>query len=388
MLDQHRGNMSYAALARVQRLSVSSVKRIITCTQKVARGASLEGTAMPESVEHAFLKCSLDETLEAFAGTGLLGVSEADRGRYDYACRIERDFDRRLDAEVCWGNSAGLSKDLHHLLTASEAPIRLLLLKGTVDAERRLDELISDYKRRDPKRLAGFRVLALPSNFDADDDNQREWMAHNLKRRICSDLLFGVAFGRLSTRDVRAFVNHGGPFGLKCAILALCARSPIDSMRELLDRLGKTSKGPVREALIMLVSCGLLYQAPRAQPWFPTLKGRFLLDLMARLWFESDHTPSLSAETKLILDHVNVPLSATYTSEQIIDRIEQRGDYEHTPLFDLVATSIWAAGHYRVDIRQGINTENPVFRSSLDWSQFENLVPGNPLTAYDLMELD
>jgi hypothetical protein len=341
---------------------------------------------MAESPEHVFLKKGLEEALNEFSATGLLGITEADRGKFDFACRLERDFKRALDAEICWGNAAGLPKDIHHLVVGSEAPIRLLIMRGSVDSHRQLDEILGDHRRRNPSSLTGFRYLALPDGFDADDEAQREWMGTALKRRLCSDLLFGVMFGHLRHHELRSFINHGGPFGLKCAVLELCSRSPISSMSELMDRLGKVSKGPVRECVIMLTATGLLHQMPHSQPCFPTLKGRFLLDLMTRLLFEARWRSDWAPELKIILDHLSIP--STFLSEnQIVESVERRKSLSLGLLGELLISPIWSAGYFGIDLTARIDVERPIFYSELDWSRFQHIAFGESLTVEQLLDL-
>lgn len=345
---------------------------------------------MSESVEHSFLKHGIGVALQAFSETGLLGVSEADRGKYDYAARLERDFARALDAEVCWGNKAALQGDLQRLLIGSEAPIKLLVLRGSVETHRQLDEVLADYKRTNPARLAGFRYLSLPDGFDADDETHRKWMSATLDRRICSDLLFGVVFGHLRPRELAAYINHGGPFGLKCAILAICSRQPIDSLSELLAALGKTSKGPVREALAMLVSAGLLYQQPRSQPCYPTLKGRFLLDLMSRLLFSARNGLMFSPELTIILEQLELPSDRFWTETELVGLVGRKdgGISSQGSLVRLLVSAIWAAGYYGVDLLQSIDPNHPVFRSELNWGRFADMSLGEPLGIDTILDLD
>jgi hypothetical protein len=58
---------------------------------------------MAASPEHKFISSSLDKQLESFSATGFLGVQEAERRKFDYACRIHRDCLRSLVAQVFEG---------------------------------------------------------------------------------------------------------------------------------------------------------------------------------------------------------------------------------------------------------------------------------------------
>ncbi|MBV9200203.1 MAG: hypothetical protein JOY83_10815 [Alphaproteobacteria bacterium] len=234
---------------------------------------------MPESAEHQFLKSELDRILKDFSGTGLLGVFEADRQKFDYSCRLERDFSRPLVSQICWENVLGIHKDLEQLLIGSNAPVKLYILPDKQKARLRLDEALARYRDNPGTRplLKGLRYLALPSDFDADNDAARAWIAGELKRRICSDLLFGAIFGRLRAEDVTEFAQYMGPEGLKFALLNGISQWPLASILDVKISLGiSSSKNSIREALVMLRATGLLYQKAYARSWHPTVKGRFL----------------------------------------------------------------------------------------------------------------
>jgi len=86
------------------------------------------------SAEHEFLAAQIDTSLKEFSTTGLLGVTEAARRKFDYACRLHRDFSQALVSQVCWGNVGGVSKDVRLLLHDSDAPIKLYLIPDSQPA--------------------------------------------------------------------------------------------------------------------------------------------------------------------------------------------------------------------------------------------------------------
>src|SRR5438128_1856401 len=94
------------------------------------------------SPEHEFISSQLDEELIRFAATGLLGVQEADRRRFDYACRVDRDCRRTLAAQVLWRHDEGLDKDLRTLLHDSEARLKVYLFRDSTRARCRIDEIL------------------------------------------------------------------------------------------------------------------------------------------------------------------------------------------------------------------------------------------------------
>src|SRR4051812_4118807 len=113
------------------------------------------------SAEHEFLAAQIDSALTAFSSTGLLGVTEAERRKFDYACRLRRDFSQQLVSQVCWGNVRGVGKDVRLLLHDSDAPIKLYLIPDSQPARLALDEVIASYQNRSETRplLRGFRYL-------------------------------------------------------------------------------------------------------------------------------------------------------------------------------------------------------------------------------------
>lgn len=335
---------------------------------------------MVESPEHKFLKEELDRSLAAFADTGLFGVTEADRRKFDYACRFERDFSRPMVAQVCWSNVSGIHKDLEMLLVGDKSPVKLYLLPDTQKARLRLDEAIGRYRDNAETRglLKGFRFLAMPADFDADNEVARMWMGEELKRRMCADLLFGVVFGRLNASDVKVFAAHGGPLGLKFALLDCVSREPISSFSEIHAALGIKSNSSIREALVMLTATGLLGQKPRALPWYPTLKGRFLLDLVRRLLCESIVKPAWSNELQLILAYLGIEKPRFVTQEQVLAELRdaKTPSRQHIDwIAELIGSGIFASHFFGVNPLEGVDPKRPLLHSEFEWRRFQHLLP-------------
>ena len=70
------------------------------------------------SPEHQAIAKTINEALEHFAGSALIGVFESERRTFDYSCLLARDLDRPLVAQVLWQHEHGLEKDIRTLLLA------------------------------------------------------------------------------------------------------------------------------------------------------------------------------------------------------------------------------------------------------------------------------
>jgi hypothetical protein len=315
-------------------------------------------------------------------------VTEAARRKFDYACRLWRDFSQPLVSQVCWGNVGGVSKDVRLLLHDSDAPIKLYLIPDSQPARLALDEAIASYRDRSETRplLRGFRYLPVPTGFDADKEEARLWMAEELKRRMCSDLLFGAVFGQLTASDVRYFAAHGGPFGLKFAMLHHVTTVPTIAVDNIGRALGTKSKSSMREGLVMLTATGLLHQKPRAQPWFPTVKGRFLLDLIRRLLWEAQNHADWSGELRVILAHLGLANAGFISLHEALNALRSR-DYARGSLdviLELLASAITARS-FGVDALAAIDPKTPQLYSDFDWRRFASIAPPDqPLTFTDV----
>src|SRR5215475_13999794 len=66
---------------------------------------------------------ALDAVLHRIARTRLIGVSEAERRKFDYSAVLLRDFSRPLVSQVLWSHVEGVEKDVRTLLHDREALI-------------------------------------------------------------------------------------------------------------------------------------------------------------------------------------------------------------------------------------------------------------------------
>lgn len=255
------------------------------------------------SPEHEFLVGQLDATLQRFSKTCLYGVAEAERKKFDYGCLLERDLSRPLVAQVLWSHPEGIDKDLRTLLHDPEAKLKIYLTRSSTKHLMRIDEVVQSY-RIDPqlsRKLVGLRTVPIPESFDADSEDQRNWIAQFLATKLRDDLLFGTIFGHLTASDFHNFADHGGPIGLKVAILDLISAQGLISNSEFKSVIGYGTSGPIREAIAMLNAAGLIRRLPRAVCCMPTVKGRLLMDLLRRLSYEWQYLHQWMPETVAVL---------------------------------------------------------------------------------------
>ncbi|MGW0504797.1 helix-turn-helix domain-containing protein [Micromonospora sp. NPDC003241] len=258
---------------------------------------------MVESAEHQFLSQCATEVLSKLSHTNLYAYVEAERRKFDFACELLRDWSRPLVGQTLWNHVEGVDKDIRTMLLDAEAEICVYVARDTMKAHRLLSEAMSDYRAGggsiQPHRL---RVIWIPQDFDADDENQRTMIAEMLAERVGRDILLNVVLGNLTSEDVRFFVRSSGLPGASLAVLHLISTMPEPHarLRDISDLLG-VSQGAVRERLLRLLGCGLLSQfGGGASLASATLKGRVFLDLCGELWRQSS-AGHLTAEMLQIL---------------------------------------------------------------------------------------
>jgi hypothetical protein len=283
--------------------------RYVSCHSCLApaKADQLQWPYMP-SPEHEFIVLELDRAIKRFSESALFGVVEAERKKFDYGCRLDRDLSRPLVAQVLWSYPTGVDKDLRTLIHDNESTLKLYLVKHTTKHLMRIDEVVQSY-HKDPtlaSKLVGLRPIPVPADFDADDEEHRRWLSAFLDTRLRNDVLFGVLFGRLAPRDFRVFHRHGGPIGLKLAILNAISNHGLRTNPELKERIGYATNGPIREVIAMLTGVGLVATVGRSVLCAPTPKGRLLLDVYRRIYFEWQAQAEWNRETVLILKALDV----------------------------------------------------------------------------------
>lgn len=239
--------------------------------------------AVAQSPEHAFLSQTMLDVLDRFSATELYGYREAQRAKFDFACRLVRDWERALVGQTLWSHDAGVDKDLRTLLADEQAAISVYVARDDVRHRRVLYEAIDDYRPTAlGERVGRLRVFWVPSDFDADRSDHRALAVEQLQQQILSDLLFNVVFGRLSRHDVYAVAGSSGRIGILVALLGLIARAPALNYANMAAHLG-VSSNTIRERFSLLLGLGLISTPPRALNPEASQKGKVLLDLLAAI---------------------------------------------------------------------------------------------------------
>jgi hypothetical protein len=173
-----------------------------------------------ESVEHQFLSQCVTGVLSELSRTNLYAYVEAERRKFDFACELTRDWSRPLVGQTLWNHTAGVDKDLRTMLLDPDAQICAYVARDTVKARRLLSEVTKDFRSSGvPVALHRLRVLWVPPDFDADDEEQRKVVTELLRDSVTRDILMNVVLGNLTAEDVRFFVRISGIAGLHLALL-------------------------------------------------------------------------------------------------------------------------------------------------------------------------
>ena len=319
---------------------------------------------MADSPEHKFISASLDRALQSYSETKLLGLSEAERRKFDYGCLILRDATRPLVSQVLWSHEEGLEKDLRTLLFDEGSSLKLYFIRDKIKNRAKVDEVLRSYRQAEATRpfLKGLRIVPVPEDFDADSLRDQQWMDEYILNSVSSDLLFGVVFGKLSPSDVRTFSLHGGPLGLKIAALHVIDSVGFQHGPTFEKDVG--SKGsPLREAIAMLTGVGFAISPGLSVQRLPTLKGRFLLDLARLLTYERRTRSGWSDETRLVLAHLRLdPLDGWQESP---DSRVPAG-----PVSDILASVDYAYRQFGIDLMERLSITNPQFFSEFRASHF------------------
>jgi len=328
---------------------------------------------MPVSAEHVFIAEAFDEVLNRFSATALFGLSEAERRRFDYACLLLRDLSRAVVSQVLWRHEKGIDKDLRMLLHERDAAIKVYFVRDSLSARARIDEIMLDYSRRDETRplLRGLKLIFCPSDFDADRSKHTDFMNRFLLDIVMRDLLFGVVFGRLNRHDFETFLNHGGPLGLKFAVLDEITKHGLDHGPTFRDRLGYRTSSPIREATTMLAATGLVRRVGSSILLMPSLKGRMLLDLTRLMLIEYDSCDDWSPEVKLILRHLGTPAERPVSAHE-------RSDPPTNGVGRLIEAAKYCELQFDRNLLAGVDFENPKLYSTFEWREFYERIRGAP----------
>jgi hypothetical protein len=258
-----------------------------------------------ESVEHRFLTDTTLDVLSRMSRSRLYGYKEADRRTFDFACDLERDWSRLLSGQTLWKHVEGVDKDIRTLLADNEAEVCLYVARDTTKARSILHEAVRDYRRSlDTARPWRLRVIWIPFDFDADDEEKRRAVSEILADELTRDLLLAVVLGNLQTENVDLFLRSTGIIGLDLAVLHLVAFEGFFNVSTTSETLG-VSSGPVRERLVRLLGCGFLAQPdPTGSFYVVSARGRVFLELCREVLRADGHP---SPELLRVLELLGIP---------------------------------------------------------------------------------
>jgi len=297
---------------------------------------------MAEGPEHAFLKEKFIEVLYDFSQLKLYGFKETERKKFDFSCTLTRDWSRPLVGQTVWKNTKGMDKDIRLLISDKESEIKAYLARDTIEHRLLLEEVVSDFRKVTPKQLFKLKVFWITQDFDADEVAQRNLVFDNLRNLIVKDILFNVVFGNLLPQDLELFLDVSGIVGLNIALLCEIATNGFFNIPDMSKRL-HTSKGPIREKLILLKSRELL----KGDFNEITPKGRALFDIIGRLRQELQ-AENLSPELQYILTKLGC---------EVVGRTKVEANKEvfsENPYITLVKTMDYAVGHWELPLGRNV----------------------------------
>ena len=309
--------------------------------------------------EHQFLSESIDKIVREFSQTSLLGVLEANRKKFDHACILQRDMNRSMISQVLWNNFEGIEKDLRTLLHDREAKLKLYVFKDSNRSRAKIAEIVESYKNDidTAHLLRGLRLFPLPGDFDADFEDQQRNLYNQLRLSLGNDIIFNILFGVFRRFDLDVFLNHGGPYGLKFAILDEVTRNGLFHHPTFKEALGYSTSGPIRECLIMLNSIGLIKNISGSNVYLPTIKGRLLLDLSKKLAYEYLQNTEWTTELSLIFKTLNVDLQEVLAL-QVKHPLLAPG-----PVKRLLDAFFFTKSIFRRDLLANVDMANPNFHN-------------------------
>jgi hypothetical protein len=310
------------------------------------------------SPEHQAIAEIVNDVLSQFAKSGLVGVFEGQRRTFDYSCLLARDLDRPVVAQVLWQHEHGLEKDIRTLLFDAESLIKLYIVRDSTRIRATLDDVITSYRQASDTRqkLTGLKLVFVPPDFDAGREQDRSWLRLFLSSSFSQDIAFGIAFGGFSKHAWSVFMNHGGPIGLKYAILHEIAENGLIHTPTFKDRLGYKVDGPIREAIAMLNAAGFIRRYGVC--CFPTIRGRFLLDFTRRLLVDINNSSGWSFQTVQLFDGLGTPIPSFPFNEIKPGSVPASDEFGVTLLHAMHCNS-----HFGRDLLAKVDLHKPVFYS-------------------------
>lgn len=307
---------------------------------------------MSESDEHKFLSAKTLDVLEGMSHTGLYGYKETDRKKFDFTCDLMRDWSRLISGQTLWKHSEGIDKDLRILLSDEESKITLYVARDTTSNRRTVHEIASDVKRTPLRdRLARLRTIWIPSDFDADKEQDRSTIAELLTERLTRDLLLSVILGGVSAKDIESAGFQGGIPGLGLAVIESIARQGFVGMPGLARRLS-VSTTTIRSRVQIFAAAGLLDQPnPSALVYRVSIKGKVVLDICRSLVMSVKGTRGLTPEFLYVLEVLGI----RFVDESIPRDWLPEADGTFTAISPedlfkgLVTDSLWATDNFGID---------------------------------------
>jgi hypothetical protein len=273
---------------------------------------------------------------------------------------------------VLWKHEDGLDKDIRTLLFDEAALIRVLAVRDAVRTRATIDDILRSYRAHPElnRRLRGLKIFFVPSEFDADEEKQREWLQSHLSRAFTKDIAFTILFGGFTRQVFEIFMAHCGPFGLKYAVLDEIVKNGLTHMPTFKKHLAYTTSGPIREVLTMLNATGLAQNWTNSNCYFPTIRGRFLLDLTRRILVDFKKAAGWSDYTQNIFEMLGCPVPAFPAQEITVKNCA--GNSLESNLVHVEK----CRQHFGRDLLEGINPTEPVLYSEFEAEGFAKRMKG------------
>ncbi|MFE3193099.1 hypothetical protein ACFXHA_29105 [Nocardia sp. NPDC059240] len=247
---------------------------------------------MARSVEHDFVTGVFISCAQEMSRSEVFGYAEADRGVFDFACTLTSDHSRNLVGQTLTHHAAGIDKDLASLLHDSDSHLPVYLYSDEARHIVRVQEFLHKARVQLPDRVGLLRHLRYPS-FDADNDDERRLVAHEIKSQMVDDLLLNVTFGHLSSTDIDLLLLNTAVPGLLLAVLDYVAAKGFVNFPDLARAVG-AKEGTVRTRVPALVSAGMLSQAVDSNYFQTTTRARVLLRISYLLMAAEAAGPELA----------------------------------------------------------------------------------------------
>lgn len=165
---------------------------------------------MMVSPEHEFVRAESLSAAADLARSEIFGYSEAERGRFDFACLLTQHKERAVIGQTLRSHAAGIDKDLSSLLQDQADSLPVYLHSFTPKHISRIGEFVNSARHRLSDRVQLLRLIPYPM-FDANVANDRETVCNHFRERVLDDIFAERRFGRLAAIDVALYLEERGP---------------------------------------------------------------------------------------------------------------------------------------------------------------------------------